>query len=152
MSVWDRPMKAAPQEDQKPVAVPGEYEFTVAGIEGKTYPGKPGGMGECAWLVARLIVDGKDERGRDLEVTVFENLFNDPKTEWKMLDFAKAVEIYHDGITAMEIMTRAEGMIGKAKFIADEWNGKKRNKVDRFIIPAPAPAQDIEIPDGELPF
>ena len=155
MSVWDRPMRASEQDDQRPTAVPGEYEFTVAGIDGKEYPGKPGGMGRCAWLNVRLIVDGKDSRGKDLEVTVFENLFNDPKMEWRMLEFAKSVGIYHDDITAGEIMTRGEGMIGKAKFRVGEWNGKKRNEVDRFIVPPKAQPQqqeDIEIPDGELPF
>lgn len=137
MSIWDRPMTAdEEQHDEFPVAVPGEYEFTVTGITGKEYPGKPGGMGRCAQLAVKMTVNGKNDKGRDIEVTVFENLFNDPKMEWKLLEFAKSVGIYHDGITAGEIMRNGNGQIGKASFVIDEYNGTKRNKVKRFIKPA----------------
>ena len=152
MSVWDRPMTASEEQDNEyPVAVPGTYEFTVGGIQGKEYPGGPK-MGRCAWLNVRLIVDGKDAKGKDLEVNVYENLFNDPIAEWRLLEFAKSIGIYHAGITAGEILDRGQGQIGSASFKIDEYNGKKKNAVVKFLRPEkPAPKKKPSY-DEDLPF
>lgn len=153
MSVWDRPMTASEEQDSEfPVAVPGTYEFTVAGIQGKEYPGGAK-MGKCARLNVRMVVDGKDARGKDIEVNVYENLFNDPIAEWKLLEFAKCIGIYHDRITAGEIMDKGQGMIGTASFKVEEYNGKKRNAVVKFLKPAkPAPAKKPADDFEDLPF
>lgn len=131
---WDTPMTATAEDDAHgdfPVAVPGKYEFTVRGITRKQFEGSAK-TAPCPLLVLDLVVDGKDEKGKDLEVRVFENLFVNEKSKWKLLQFAKCVDIYHDGITPAEIMKQGVGRIGKADFIIDEYNGTKRNKVKRF--------------------
>ena len=150
MNIWEKPMTAAQTPDDYPLAVPGTYEFTVTGITGKEYPGKPGGLGRCAWLNVRMAVDGKDATGRDIEVTVFENLFNDPKVEWKLCEFAKAIGIYHEGITALEILNKGEGQIGSAAFKIDEYNGTRRNVVAKYIRQESKPSKKQDVED--LPF
>lgn len=141
--VFSRPMTAKNREEAGgfPLSVPGTYEFTVNNVVPDVYPGGAK-MGRCAHLSVELSVDGKDEAGRDLEVKVFENLYNDPKAEWRMLDFAKSVGLYYDGITAGEIAKKSPRHIGKAEIIIEEYNGTKRNKVKRWIEAEPE----------ELPF
>lgn len=135
MMDWNTPITATPEDEQKtgdfPVAVPGKYEFTVRGIAGKQFPGSEK-TAACPMLTLDLVVDGKDERGRDLEVRVFENIMVNEKNRWKLVGFAKCVDIYHDGITPAEIMKQGVGRIGKADFGIREYNGSKYNNIKHF--------------------
>lgn len=122
----------AEEVTDRPVAVPGVYEYTVASVAGDIYAGGPK-MGRCAHLSVELVIDGKDAKGKDITPHCFENLYNDPKAVWKWDQFAKSIGIFYEGIPAGEIRDTAPRHIGKAEFIIEEYNGRKRNKVKRFI-------------------
>ena len=148
MDIWTKPLSG--DTGEMPLCDPGEYEFTVKAAVGKEYKPKPGAkLGHCAQIDLTLIVDGK-RKGRDAECTVFDKLFSDPSMEWKMSAFAKCIGIWHDGLSPADVMGQAPSKIGKAVIGIEEYNGKRRNKVTRYIVPEAE--DDAGLMDGELPF
>lgn len=158
MSIWDTPLTGDTSGGFR-ILPPGEYEFTVKSAIGAEHKPKPGGkIGHCAEIKLTLIVEGKDTKGRESSVLVFDNLYSDPKTQWKMNAFAKTTEMWHDGMTPWEL-TQSAGAIGRCRLIIGQDNkGRDRNEVDRYIVPEtpvvnpPENIDDPEITDGELPF
>lgn len=144
MSIWDTPIK----DDNKntnsfPVAKPGEYEFEVEKIKGREYTPKPSSrIGKCAQIDLQLRVETPEG-----DVRVFDRLYSDPLTLWKMTAFAKSIGIFTDMMTPGDILQKAEGEIGKAYIKLIPANGQypEKNEVGRYIE---KPAADPE----ELPF
>lgn len=148
-SIWDTPIKEEEsQEREYPVLEPGKYDFEVIDVQPKEYiPRATSKIGRCAQIDIRLRVEG------DQDVNVFEKLFSDPKTAWKMNQFAKSIGIYSDGMTPGDIIKRAKGCIGKAEFDLEEYNGKKRNTVKAYIEQKQEAAPSASAIDNEdLPF
>jgi hypothetical protein len=135
-----------------PVLPAGTYEFQVESVKGSEFLPKPGGkIGHCAQIALVLRVDQPDR-----EYKVFENLYTDPTTIWKITTFAKSIGLWHEGMTLPELMRNATGEIGNAELYVHEYNGKKSNRVKKFIfkkgtVPA-APAPSVEIDSDDLPF
>ena len=143
MSIFDQKYFDTPQEQTDyPVLDPGTYEFEVVKTTLKEYTPRPTSrIGHCAQLDVQLRINDK--------YNVFESLFFDPTTLWKATQFAKAIGIYDakNGISPIEADKKAVGMIGQSEFIIEEYNGKKRNRVRRFIEKKP-----VQIKPEELPF
>lgn len=149
MSIWDTPIQAEAQQGDRdfPVLAPGVYEFEVTDATGKEYKAKPGGkIGNCAQISVRLRCESKEA-----DVNVFEELFSDPKMAWKMEAFCKCIGIYRKGITPGEVIKEAAGNIGKCELYVDEYNGKKRNKVRKWIE-KPAASKPARGNSDDLPF
>lgn len=143
MSIYDQRYFDTPQEQtEHPVLDPGTYEFEVVKTTLKEYLPKPTSrIGHCAQLDVQLRINDK--------YTVFESLFFDPTTLWKATQFAKSIGIYDtkNGISPIEADRKSVGMIGEAELIVEEYNGKKRNRVRRFIE-----KKTPQIKSEELPF
>lgn len=153
MGVWDKPLSGDTSGGEYPLLAPGEYEFTVKSAVGAEYKPKPGAkLGHCAQIKLTLIMEGKSTKGKEISANVFDNLFSDPTTEWKMTAFAKSTGIWHDAMTPWDVTQRAEGMTGRATIRIGEFNGNKRNEVVRYLYDEPQEDEAIEITDGELPF
>jgi len=133
MSVWDTQMNS---DDDKgmdfPVLPEGRYWYEVTKAVGKEYNPKPGGkIGKCAQIELTMRVEAP--KGQK-DVTVFESLFSDPKMIWKMTQFAKSADIFHEGMTPGELIRKCEGAAGYADFVVEEYNGRKRNRVKNFVV------------------
>ncbi len=152
MGVWDKPLSGDTSGGEFPLLNPGEYEFTVKSAVGAEYRPKPGAkLGHCAQIKLTLVVEGKSTKGKEISVNVFDNLFSDPTTEWKMSAFAKSTGIWHDAMTPWDVTQRAEGMIGRAVLRIGEYNGNKRNEVVRYLYEDKEP-QEALVTGDDLPF
>lgn len=153
MNIWEKPLSG--DGGDYPVLPAGTYEFTVKNAIGAEYKPKPGGkIGHCAQIKLTLIAEGKGTNGKEISVHVFENLYSDPNYEWKMTAFAKSTGIWFADMTPADVMNRAPGMTGTVLLKIGEWQGRKRNEVERFIVPEPAPEEEteIEVTNDDLPF
>lgn len=152
---WDSAIPESAQQESRnfPVAVPGTYSFEVMKTEKKTYTPKsvsskiPTGTPQ---IDVQLRVEGKDESGKDIETYCFEHLYASDTTVWKATSFAKAIGIYHQGMSFGEIADKAIGEIGTAVVEVHEYNGQRSNRIKKFIEPAQPKAPKID--DSELPF
>ena len=154
MNVWTKPLSGETSEGGGySLMPPGEHEFTVEASTGHEYkPGPDSKIGHCAQIKLTLIIEGTDTKGKSARVKVFDNLFSDPKTEWKMTGFAKAIGSWREGITPWDL-TQSAGAIGRAVLgIEKDRNGIDRNKVIRYLEPEPDPDQEPDLSPGELPF
>ncbi len=129
-SIWDTAMKSE-ATNEYPVVQPGEYEFQVEKVTGKEYTPKPTSkIGRCAEIDLQLRID--TEKG---EVRVFDRLYADPTTIWKMTAFAKCIGVFTEGMTPGDLLRKAEGEIGKAfiKLTPATDRYAERNEVGRYI-------------------
>lgn len=145
MSIWDKGLVDTQTNNEYPVSLPGTYQFEVMNSIAKEYNPKPGGKIEkCAQLNVRLRVEGLDENGKAIDVTVFDNLFSAESTSWKMVAFAKAIGIYHPGMTPKELHANCVGEIGTVDIkVGKDLKGFKRNEVVAYI---PKKVETEELP------
>lgn len=140
-SIWDAAMTGE-VKNEFPVAEPGEYEFQVEKVTGKEYTPKPTSkIGRCAEIDLQLRVE--TPKG---DVRVFDRLYADPTTIWKMTAFAKCIGVFTEGMTPGELLRKAEGGIGKAfvKLTPASGNYAERNEIGRYI--------EKPVEKEELPF
>lgn len=118
-----------------PVAAPGTYYFDTKHCVGKNYVPKPTSkIGKCAEIDLQLSFEAKDKNGKDVTVNVFDRLYSDPSTQWKMAAFAKCIGIYHKGITPKEILEALyTTRTGEAEIDVETYNGKERNVIKKYI-------------------
>lgn len=143
--IWGTTLTAGEEQTgEYPVLPAGTYTFEVENIVGKEYTPKPTSkIGHCAQIDLRLRCEGPAT-----DVRVFESLFSDPNTIWKMTQFAKCIGVYYEGMTPRDLLKAAEGGIGKANLIIEEYNGKKRNRVKAYLA-----QEKTEAPNTDnLPF
>ena len=142
-SMWDQGLPETEEQREYKVLPAGTYVYEVVKATGKDYIPKQGSkMPKCPMIELRLRVEGSD-----YDATVFENIYGAPNTLWKATQFAKSIGVYADGMTFGQLLRKAEGCIGKADVKVEEYNGKQRNKIDRFLE-----AQPLEISADDLPF
>ncbi len=139
MSVWDEVVKDNEQEEIYPTVPAGEYEFEVVDSKGKEYQPKPGGkLKHCAEIDLRLQIKTAD----GTKVNVFDRLYSDPSTQWKMTAFAKSIGIYEENMTPRAFLN-VVGEKGKAfiklKPATNEYPA--RNEVGKYL-----PAEQQELP------
>lgn len=146
-SIWDEKIKDNNnnQENEYPTLPEGTYEFQVVRVTGKEYLPKPGSkIGRCAEIDLQLRVEG------DHDVHVFDRLYSDPKTIWKMTAFAKCIGVFEEGMTPGQLLRKCDGGIGNAHIILrPASNGyAERNEVGKYL-----PKENKEQKDTEdLPF
>lgn len=145
MSIWDKGLVDTQTNNEYPVSLPGTYQFEVMNSIAKEHNPKPGGKIEkCAQLNIRLRVEGLDENGKAIDVTVFDTLFSAESTSWKMVAFAKAIGIYHPGMTPKELHDSCVGEIGTVDIkVGKDLKGAKRNEVVKYI---PKKVENEELP------
>lgn len=134
---WDSAIPESTESHDYPVAAAGTYAFEVLKAEKLTYTPRsvtskiPTGTPQIKLM---LRVEGKDETGKDVEVNVFENLYATENMVWKATEFAKAIGIYHQGISFVEVADKCVGEIGTAEINVREYNGTKSNQVKKFVV------------------
>lgn len=65
--------------------------------------------------------------------TVFDTLYLNAATQWKLVQFAKSIKAFHDGITAEELCHIAEGRTGNVEISTCVLNGNTFDKVDAYL-------------------
>ena len=144
-SIWDAELKDTQEESREYPTLPeGTYEFEVMNVTGKEYQPKPGSkIGRCAEIDIQMRVEGNGQ-----EVTVFDRLYSDPRTVWKMTAFAKCVGIFSDGMTPGQLLRKANGTIGKAHFTLRPATNEyaARNEVKAYIAQEPKKVESDELP------
>lgn len=134
-SIWDEEVFDDGEDHTFPVADPGTYSFEVVDLKASEYiPGPNSKIGRCASFNLRLRVEAKVD-GKDKEVNVFDRLYSDHSTSWKIKQFAKCVGIWHDKMTLREFLKKAPGTTGTAEIGQRTYNGKLQNQVNNYIDP-----------------
>ncbi len=149
-SIWDAKMDDSERKSEFPVAQPGEYTFQVEKVVGKEYEPKPGGkIGRCAEIDVRLRVETPEG-----DVRVFDRLFADPLTIWKMTAFAKSIGVFKTGMNPGQLLRVAEGEIGQAYIKLIPANGQypEKNEVGRYIEKETEVPQMKSSDNEDLPF
>lgn len=138
--IWDA---ALPEEVKEfKVAKPGTYTFQVERAIAKEYTPKPTSkIKRCAEIDVQLRVETDDG-----DVMVFDHLYSDPSTVWKMTAFAKCIGIFQPGMTPGMLMRKCDQGIGRAEIGVREYNGRTSNEVKSYIIPK----ETKEVTDDDL--
>lgn len=147
-SIWDETINDNTSSERReyPVLPEGRYQFEVVKVTGNEFQPRVGSkIGKCAEIDVQLRVEGKDQ-----DVNVFDRLYSDPRTIWKMTAFAKCIGIFEAGMTPGQILRKSEGCIGQADITlrpaTDEYPA--RNEVKSYIVPAAKAAPEKD----DLPF
>ena len=124
----------------------GVYEFQIEGVTIEQFKGSDK-IKPCDKLHIQMRIDLSDGRTRK----VWDDIFLDETHTYSMNKLVMIVESTQirmpDASTAKQIADKLVSGIGKAEIVVQEWNGKKSNKVNRYIKPE-AP----ELTEEELPF
>lgn len=149
-SIWEEELKEDEIANNEYPTIPaGRYQFEVVKVTGKEYTPKPGSkIGKCAEIDLQLRVEGKDR-----DVTVFDRLYSDPRTVWKMTAFAKCIGVFEKGMTPGQLLRKSEGQIGEADVLLRpaEGNYPARNEIKSYNAPKEEPEKEAVKPE-DLPF
>lgn len=150
MGIWDEALKEdTTRENEYPTLPEGTYSFEVVKVDGKEYTPTLGSkIGKCAEIDLRLRVESEDK-----EVIIFDRLYSDPKTLWKMTAFAKCIGIFKPGMTPGMVLKNCIGCVGKASVVLRPATTQyaARNEIKSYLPPAEVPAYNpTEAKD--LPF
>ena len=150
-NIWNTRLPKDDQQAQEYEILPaGTYDFEVGNIEAKAHEAKPGGkIGYCAELDLRLEVQHNNKTAY-----VFDRLYSDPLTAWRMKQFAACVGIdVTDELTPGDVYREAKARGGRFTVGVREYNGKKQNEVKAYLKPEPAKEPKAEvISNDDLPF
>lgn len=126
---WDDAIEGG-GSDFEPVPA-GEYAFRVVGMERQYYNGSDK-MSPCP--VARVEIELTDA---PRAAHLFERLFLNRKTMWKIVDFFTAVGLHEKGDESpfKPDWTRIAGRTGRCRVKTREHNGNTYNDVDRWLAP-----------------
>ncbi len=149
--IWDETIRDNNQEtvSEFPTLPEGTYAFEVEKVTGKEYQPKLGSkIGRCAEIDLQLRVEGNGQ-----DVRVFDRLYSDPKTVWKMTAFSKCVGVFEEGMTPGQLLRKAEGAIGKAHVILrPAANGYQARNEIKAYLPQPQAPKAKETRSDDLPF
>lgn len=138
MSIWDAKLEDTQESHDYPTLPAGEYFFEVVKASGKEYEPKPGGkLKRCAEIDLQLRIE--TESGT--VVTIFDRLYSDPQTLWKMTAFAKCIDVFRPGMTPGDLLRASQGCFGKAfvklRPATDQYAAK--NEIGKYIAHEPVP-------------
>lgn len=153
MSIWDVQITGnEAQEGDYPIAKPGIYNFEVANAKLVEYKPKPGSkIPNCAELDLQLELKGASDDGKN--VTVFDRIYFAPNTIWRATAFTKCTGVFTEGMTPKDIALSSCGETGKVEVEIHEYNGKKSNRVKKYILPSAPEAEAFNpVDSSELPF
>lgn len=118
------PAKAEEREFQLPPI--GEYNFMVVSAE-KTFSSNGNPM-----IKVRLDLQGADG-------SVFDNLVISDKMMWKLVTFFESIGLKKKGeelsLSIGDAADKAVGLEGFCKIKHETYNGEKRAKVDKYLVP-----------------
>lgn len=143
-SIWETQITDNTTERNFPVAKPGEYVFEVEKATGKEYNPKPTSkMKRCAEIDLQLRVETPEG-----DVRVFDRLYADPSTLWKMTAFAKCIGVFRSGMTPGDLLKVSTGAVGKAYIKLNPATAQygERNEVGRYI------EKSVTEQNEDLPF
>ena len=113
---------------------PGEYDFTVRDVAFSTYEGSSK-IPSCPMVEARLSV--VTDEG---ETEIIDRFYYCRKMRYKLSSFARTLGLARVGdkitIEWKKLITNQ----GRARISLREYNGKKYNQIDRYIVPTDEPA------------
>ncbi len=142
---WDSTLPAEVEEKEFSVPPIGEYNFLVVSVE-KTYAKSSGNP----MLKVRLDLQGADG-------SVFDNLVISEKAMFKLVTFFESIGLKKKGeelsLSIGDAADKAVGLEGFCKIKHETYNGEKRAKVDKYLIPTEKKAASVPVIDEDsLPF
>ena len=130
----------------------GNYEFEIENVTLQSFSGSDK-VKPCNKLHIQLRTDLKDGYSRK----VWDDIFLDETHNYSMNKLAKLVA--SSGITLGDdadeklIALNLIGQLCNAEVEIHEWNGKKSNRIKKYIVPkAEEKPKTVEISDEDLPF
>ena len=124
----------------------GVYEFQIEGVTIEAFKGSEK-VKPCDKLHIQMRIDLADGHTRK----VWDDIFLDETHTYSMNKLTMLVDstqvLMPESAGPKQIADKLVSGIGKAEIVVQEWNGKKSNKVNRYIKPE-AP----ELTEEELPF
>lgn len=127
-STYDWNSKVPAKAEEREFALPpiGEYNFMVVSAE-KTFSSNGNPM-----IKVRLDLQGADG-------SVFDNLVISDKMMWKLVTFFESIGLKKKGeelsLSIGDAADKAVGLEGFCKIKHETYNGEKRAKVDKYLIP-----------------
>lgn len=123
---WNSKVPAKVEEREFELPPIGEYNFIVVSAE-KTFSSNGNPM-----IKVRLDLQGADG-------SVFDNLVISDKMMWKLISFFESIGLKQKGeelsLSIGDAADKAVGLEGSCKIKHETYNGEKRAKVDKYLIP-----------------
>lgn len=123
---WNSKVPAKAEEREFALPPIGEYNFMVVSAE-KTFSSNGNPM-----IKVRLDLQGADG-------SVFDNLVISDKMMWKLVSFFESIGLKQKGeelsLSIGDAADKAVGLEGFCKIKHETYNGEKRAKVDKYLIP-----------------
>ena len=137
------------------VAEPGDYDFTVIGIERARFAGSDK-MPACNQAKLSIRIDIPGASG---ECVIKHNLFLHSKTEWKLCEFFTAIGQRKKGQRVSMNWNAVIGSSGRCKVTKRSYKSKNTgadlwtNDIEKFYAPADAdlPFQTANVPQNTAP-
>lgn len=141
---WNSKVPAKVEEREFSLPPIGEYNFMVMSAE-KTFSSNGNPM-----IKVRLDLQGADG-------SVFDNLVISDKMMWKLVSFFESIGLKKKGeelsISIGEAADKAVGLEGFCKIKHETYNGEKRAKVDKYLVPTAKKAATAPVLDeDDMPF
>lgn len=133
---WDD--EATASETEYTLLDPGEYTYRVDGFERRHHDATEK-IGACP--EARLKLSCSNAAGQ--QGTVYTSLYLTKRQQWKLTQFFKSCGLIDaslpDGQAYRMPWDQVLGAIGRAVIGPNEWQGRTKNEVKRFIVPEAQP-------------
>lgn len=141
---WNSKVPAKVEEREFSLPPIGEYNFMVMSAE-KTFSSNDNPM-----IKVRLDLQGADG-------SVFDNLVISDKMMWKLVSFFESIGLKKKGeelsLSIGDAADKAVGMEGFCKIKHETYNGEKRAKVDKYLVPTAKKAATAPVLDeDDTPF
>lgn len=141
---WNSKVPAKVEEREFSLPPIGEYNFMVMSAE-KTFSSNGNPM-----IKVRLDLQGADG-------SVFDNLVISDKMMWKLVSFFESIGLKKKGeelsLSIGDAADKAVGLEGFCKIKHETYNGEKRAKVDKYLIPTAKKAATAPVlNEDDMPF
>jgi hypothetical protein len=141
---WNSKVPAKVEEREFQLPPIGEYNFIVLSAE-KTFSNNGNPM-----IKVRLDLQGADG-------SVFDNLVISDNMMWKLVTFFESIGLKKKGeelsLSIGDAADKAVGLEGFCKIKHETYNGEKRAKVDKYLVPTAKKAATAPvINEDDMPF
>lgn len=137
---WNSKVPAKVEEREFSLPPIGEYNFMVMSAE-KTFSSNGNPM-----IKVRLDLQGADG-------SVFDNLVISDKMMWKLVSFFESIGLKKKGeelsLSIGDAADKAVGLEGFCKIKHETYNGEKRAKVDKYLVPTAQKAATAPVLDED---
>lgn len=141
---WNSKVPAKVEEREFSIPPIGEYNFMVMSAE-KTYSSNDNPM-----IKVRLDLQGADG-------SVIDNLVISDKMMWRLVTFFESIGLKKKGeelsLSIGDAADKAVGLEGFCKIKHETYNGEKRAKIDKYLVPTSKTAATAPVLDeNDMPF